>query len=306
MSNETLILVDSRDCAKFIGENLKDMLLLPEDKVKMMRRLAKEPRALSEEDELKALRKILNAIAPSAAEKGPSMPIELITIVYCLAEMISFARDDLADGALVRLRGIEENGSVGERDLGGLHDKLLAAAVREVLVVHGMLDVVMADHVGAIDLEWLREFGSRLIGGEEAFGFSAALTKVVYDDQTATLLSVEEDALDVTRYVVATYDPIPEDREWFSLIGAKISEAMQEEGTSGEEDKVADAGFSSHFFSIAGDSPEMLTELAHQLWRTPPDTVLIAVAETESDYRRLVQSITDGVLEQDLPARSLH
>ena len=306
MSNETLLFVDSRDCASFIDEGLGELLALPEDKIKMIRRIAKAPRQLSVDDELKALRKILNALTPVLIDMGQSVPIELITIVYCLAEMIALARDHLADGALVRLRNLGEDDPDVEYDLEGLHDELLAAAVREVLVVHGLLNMVLADHDGSVDLEWLREFGSRLITGEEAFGFSAELSKVLLAEESTTLLSIEEDELETTRYIVVTYESLSGDQTWMSRAFDKVAEAVRAQEILNDEVPDPDTGANPHLFSVSGDSPAMLTELAHQLWKTPPDTTLIAMTENKADYLRLVQSITAGVLEQDSPARILH
>lgn len=298
---------DSRDFAKYLVEELNEVLPIPDDKIKMMRRLARESRPLAPEVELQSLQKLMNTLVPLLAGKTVTVPMQMITVLYSLAEMIALARDELAGGALVRLRQAFDDDTDAVDALMGLHDEMLSAQVRDVMVLNGLQNLVLADYEGDVDLDWMNEFGSRLIVGDDPFGFEPALTRILLTEEPATLLGIEVTDVGITRYVVATHDPAPEDPDWLSRMGAALMEDVRtQKEESGEETEEGDGFFRPIFISVAGDTADMLAELAHQLWQTMPDTLLVAVADDEADHRRFLQALTDGLIAIEPASRRLH
>lgn len=306
MAGQNSLFEDSRDFAKYIVEELNDALPLPDDKGKMMRRLARESHPLSGEVELQALQKIMNILVHLLAGETVTVPMEMITILYSLAEMIAIARDDQSGGALLRLRQAFEDDPEADQALMGLHDDMLAAQVREVMVLHGLQNLVLADYQGDVDLDWMNEFGSRLIAGSDPFGFDPALTRILLTEGSATLLAAEGTNAGVTRYVVVTYDPAPENPAWLSRMGEALAVDIEAQKDSGEETVEGDGFFRPIVISVAGDTADMLAEFARQLWQTMPDTLLVAVAEDEADQQRFMQALLEGVVASEPATRMLH
>jgi hypothetical protein len=175
------------------------------------------------------------------------------------------------------------------------------------MVLHGLQNLVLADYEGDVDLDWMNEFGSRLIVGDDPFGFEPSLTRILLTEEPATLLGIETTDIGISRYVVVTYDPAPEDPAWLTRMGAVLMEDVRTQKEElGEETEEGDGFFRPIFISVAGDTSVMLAELAHQLWQTMPDTLLVAVAENEADHRRFVQALTDGLIDVEPTTRRLH
>jgi hypothetical protein len=304
--NPLFLFEDSRDCARYLTEELTAALTLPNDESKLVHRLADEPRPLSVDKELKALQNLMDALVPIIVAGSPSAPVELFAIVYGLAEMIATLRDQLAEGALVRLRRKGDDDSAAIGLLTSLYEELLSAQVRQVMVERGLADLVIADHHGATDLDWLHEFGRRLIFGDDPFGFDQALTRALLTEELAMLLALEDIDFGITRYVVATCDPAPEDPTWLSRMGAALTEDVRRKQDCSVEADEPDAFLRPTFISVTGDSAAMLADLAHQLWLTEPDTLLVAIAETETDYRCLVRALTEGRVVPAPASRLLH
>ena len=306
MEAEDLLFEDSRDCARYIVNDLNEVLSLPGDSLKVIRRLAQAPRPLPADDEYKALQKILNTLVPVVAGRSTALPIEVMAVIYRLAEMIALIRDDLADGALGRLRDEFDDDPDATESLMSLHDELLSAQVRDVMVVHGLVGLVLADHEGILDLDWMNEFGTRLIGGGDPFGFDPVLTRVLLEEEAGTLLALSDTETGATRYVVATSDPVSEDPAWLSRLGPALVEDVRLQQEAGEDIEASDTFVQPIFLSVAGDTAGMLAELAHQLWQTTPGTLLVVVAENEADHHRFVEAVTEGVLPPDPSTRILH
>ena len=298
---------DSRDCAEYLVENWLEELAVPESTIKVLRRMALAREPFPVESELANLSRILKVIVPDDADNKMTLPMEILCVMYCAAELMALRRDEKANGALQGIRqaahGLDE--LIADNYL-SLHDELLGERVREVLFTEGIHHLVLSEHTGAVDLEWVREFGCRLIIGDDLFGFDPDTTRLLDETPQVTLLALEDaSADDAMRYSFV----LPESD---STINQEVFERLQtvvlqdDQSEDEADDEEGRALGSPEIIRLGGDSPTMLMRLAQHFWHASAEAMTIVITPDAGTKSQLISALTAGLDAAENGKRVLH